>query len=192
MLTTFVYMNMNSTLPIFLRDDLVFDKQIYGWLLSMNAFMVVVFQFWIMRKIKGFPALIMMAIGNLFYGIGFGMYGFISTVPMVFLAMIIITIGEMVVAPFAQAIVANLAPEDKRGRYMAVFGFSNLFPMMFGVLGAGAIMDSLGTEALWYLTGILSFFAMGGYLLLHKTSKDHFAQMNDKDIKDEEVSPPIT
>ena len=74
---------MNSTLPIYLRDDLLFDKLIYGWLISMNAFMVVVMQFWIMRKIKNFPALLMMAIGNLFYGIGFGMYGFISTIPMV-------------------------------------------------------------------------------------------------------------
>ena len=29
MITSFVYMNMNSTLPIFLRDDLLLDKQIY-------------------------------------------------------------------------------------------------------------------------------------------------------------------
>ena len=158
----------------------------------MNAFMVVTMQFWIMRKIKAFPALIMMAIGNLLYGIGFGMYGFISTVPMVILAMIIITVGEMVVAPFAQAIAANLAPEDKRGRYMAVFGFSNLFPMMFGVLAAGAIMVYLDPKALWYLSGILSLFAVGGYLLLHRTSKDHFAQIIDKETNDGEDSPPIT
>ncbi len=110
----------------------------------------------------------MMAVGNLLYGIGFGMYGIITTIPMVFLAMIIITIGEMIVAPFSQSIAANFAPEDKRGRYMTISGFSGLIPMMFGVIGAGAIIDSSNPNALWYLCFILSFVAVAGYLLLNK------------------------
>ncbi|MHA1745397.1 MAG: MFS transporter, partial [Promethearchaeota archaeon] len=99
MFMSFVYMNMNGTLPVFLRDNLGMDKLVYGYLISMNAFMVVVLQFWVTRKIKLRSGLVMMAVGNLLYGIGFGMYGVISTIPMVFLAMIIITIGEMIVAP---------------------------------------------------------------------------------------------
>ncbi len=172
------YMQMISTLPVFLTRELGFDLNIYGLLISMNAFMVVIFQFWITRKIKMFPALVMMAIGNLLYGIGFGMYGLIATVPLAFIAMIIITIGEMVVAPFSQSIAANLAPEDKRGRYMAVHGWSELFPMLFGIIGAGAIMDNMDSSILWYLTGIFCFIAAAGYVLLHFVSKDHFSQLD--------------
>ncbi|MHA1672329.1 MAG: MDR family MFS transporter [Promethearchaeota archaeon] len=168
MVMVFVYMNMNGTLPVFLRDNLGMDKMVYGYLISMNAFMVVIMQFWITRKIKLRSGLVMMAVGNLLYGIGFGMYGIISTIPMVYLAMIIITIGEMIVAPFSQSIPADFAPEDKRGRYMAISGFSGLIPMMFGVIGAGAIIDSSNPHALWYLCFILSLVAMLGYLLLNK------------------------
>ena len=31
-------------------------------------------------------------------------------------------------------------------------------------------------EKLWYLTGILSFFAATGYVFLHYIPKDHFSQ----------------
>jgi len=182
MIMTLVYMNMNFTLPVFLRDDLSFSPQIYGWLISMNAFMVVIFQFYITRKMKKFPALVVIAIGNLLYGIGFAMYGFISTVAFAFIAMIIITIGEMIIAPFAQAIAANFAPEDKRGRYMAVFGWSGLVPMMFGFIAFGAIMDNFNSIWVWYLCGALSLIAVGGYLLLNKITKGRFTEEPKTDM----------
>ena len=66
----------------------------------------------------------MMAAGSLLYAIGFAMYGFVPTFALFIVAMIIITIGEMVVSPFQQSLVANFAPEHMRGRYMAVSGLS--------------------------------------------------------------------
>ena len=172
MVMVFVYNNLHTMLPVFMRDNLSFSREdsllIYGLMFSMNAFMVVTMQFWITRKIKKYEGLILMAAGNLLYGIGFGLYGFVATVPFLFFAMIIITVGEMFVAPFQQSITAKFAPEDKRGRYMAIAGFSGLIPSMFGVLGAGAIIDSPNPEFLWYLCFILSLVAVAGYLWLNK------------------------
>ncbi|QEE17297.1 MDR family MFS transporter [Promethearchaeum syntrophicum] len=184
MIMTLVYMNMNFTLPVFLIDDLSFSPQIYGWLISMNAFMVVVLQFYITRKVKKFPALIVIAIGNLLYGIGFAMYGFISSLAFVFIAMIIITIGEMIIAPFSEAIAATFAPEDKRGRYLAVYGWSGLFPMMLGNIAFGAVMDKLDSIWVWYICGILSIFAVGGYLLLNKLAKGRFNEGSSTDVEE--------
>jgi MFS family permease len=39
-------------------------------------------------------------------------------------AILIITVGEMIVMPVGQALVAHFAPEDKRGRYMAFYSLS--------------------------------------------------------------------
>ena len=183
MIMVLVYMNMNFTLPVFLDTDLSFSTQIYGWLISMNALMVVIFQFYITRKVKKFPSLIMIAIGNLLYGIGFAMYGFISSIGFVFIAMIIITIGEMIIAPFSQAIAANFAPEDKRGRYMAVFGWSGLFPMMLGNIAFGAIMDKFDSIWVWYICGVLSLIAISGYLILNKITKGRFTEETKTDIE---------
>ena len=66
----------------------------------------------------------MMALGTLFYLIGFGMFGVVSAYWLFVLAVVIITVGEMIVMPTSQALAAGFARTDMRGRYMAVFGLS--------------------------------------------------------------------
>lgn len=175
-ITVLVYIQMNSTLSVFLRDVYGFSAQNFGYLLSMNALMVVLFQFWITRRISKYAPMKMMTLGTLFYMIGFGMYGFISAVYMFFIAMVIITIGEMIVTPVAQAAAASFAPEDKRGRYMAVFGFQWAIPNLFGVLGAGLIMEHLGPNWVWYLAAVLCLISMVGFWLLNGATKRRFSK----------------
>ncbi|MEJ2250854.1 MAG: MFS transporter [Candidatus Lokiarchaeota archaeon] len=175
-----VYMQLNSTLSVFLRDQYGFPAQYFGFLLSMNALMVVIFQFWIARKVSKYDPMKMMALGSLFYLVGFGMYGFVSQVYLFFIAMIIITIGEMIVSPVSQTAVAYFAPEDKRGRYMAMFGFTWAIPSTFGIILAGLVMDYIGPNWVWYFTGILSLVAVIGFWSLRKAAKKRFNQKDEK------------
>jgi MFS family permease len=170
-ITVLVYIQMNSTLSVFLRDVHGFSTQNFGFLLSLNAIMVVLFQFWITKRISKYTPMKMMALGAFFYMIGFGLYGFISANYLFFIAMVIITIGEMIVTPVSQAAAASFAPEDKRGRYMAIFGFQWAIPNLFGVIAAGLVMDYLGPNWVWYLAGILCLISMTGFCLLHGAIK---------------------
>jgi len=192
-ITVLVYMQMNSTLSVFLRDVHGFPAQSFGFLLSMNALMVVLFQFWITRKISKYAPMKIMAFGTLFLMIGFGMYGFISEPYLFFIAMAIITVGEMIVFPTGQSAAASFAPEDKRGRYMAVYGFQWMIPNLFGVLAAGLIMDSIGPNWVWYLAGILSMLSMIGFWLIHGVTKERLS-MEKKPMKEQLLEyrvPPI-
>ncbi|MFX1279531.1 MAG: MDR family MFS transporter [Promethearchaeota archaeon] len=184
-ITVLIYMQMNSTLSVFLRDEYGFSEQSFGFLLSMNALMVVLFQFWITRRISKYAPMKMMAFGAAFYAIGFALYGFISAVYLFFIAMIIITIGEMIVSPVSQAAAASFAPEDKRGRYMAVFGFQWAIPNLFGVILAGLVMESLGPNWVWYFAGILGMIAVTGYWLLHGISKHRFEKEDEVKLEPE-------
>jgi len=175
-ITVLVYMQMNSTLSVFLRDVHGFPEQGFGLLLSMNAIIVVFFQFWITKKISKYPPLKMMAFGVLFLMIGFSMYGFISEPYLFFIAMAIITVGEMIVFPIGQVAVASLAPEDKRGRYMAVYGFQWAIPNLFGVLVAGLVMEFIGPNWVWYFAGILSIISIIGFFLLHGVANKRFSE----------------
>ena len=175
-ITVLVYMQMNSTLSVFLLTEHGFPPEGFGLLLSMNALMVVLFQFWITKRISKYAPMKMMAFGTLFYMIGFGMYGFISETYLFFVAMAILTVGEMVVIPVSQAAVAHFAPEDKRGRYMAVYGYHWSIPTLFGVIIAGLIMDYFKPILVWYLAGILCLMAVIGLWLLHIVAKDRFSK----------------
>jgi MFS family permease len=168
-----VYMQMNTTLPVYLRDVHQISEQGYGLILSLNAGLVVLFQFFVTRKVDHRPPMLMMALGTAFYVVGFSMYGFTSTYPLFLLAMVIITIGEMIVAPVGQALVARMAPEDMRGRYMAIYGYTFTVASMTGPLLAGLVIDNFDPRILWYFAGIVGILAMMIFVLLYR-------QMNEE------------
>jgi MFS family permease len=170
-LMVLTYMNMNTTLGVFLRDAHGIPEAGYGWLLSLNAAMVVLFQFPITRRIENQKPLIMMAAGTLLYAIGFALYGFVSIYSLFVLAMVIITVGEMIVAPMGQALVAKFAPEEMRGRYMAVFGISWGIPFAIGPYLAGLILDNYDPRWLWYIAGVIGLFAALGFLAIHRRTE---------------------
>ena len=140
-------------------------------LMSLNATMVVLLQFAITRKIGKKSPMQMMALGALIYAIGFALYGFVSDYALFMVAMAIITIGEMVVTPVAQALVAKFSPEEMRGRYMAVFGISWLLPGAVGPLLAGLVMDAGKPLWVWYGSGILALVAALGFSIFHRYFK---------------------
>jgi len=162
------YMQMNGTLGVYLRDVHAVSEQHYGYIMSLNAALVVLFQFPIARRISRYRPLLVMAAGALLYALGFGAYGFVSTYGMFLLAMVVITVGEMLVAPTSQALAAQMAPEDMRGRYMAVFGLTWMIPMTFGVLLAGLIMDNGDPRWVWYSAGIVGLVASAAFALLQR------------------------
>jgi len=165
-IATLVYSQMYSTLSVFLRDVHGVPESGYGWLMSLNAGMVVLFQFMITRRISDKPPMLILALGSLFYAIGFGMYGFVNVYVLFMLAMAVITVGEMVIIPVAQAYVGRAAPEDMRGRYSGVMGFSWMIPWMIGPLLAGLIMDYGDPNWVWYSSAFLGLVATAGFLWL--------------------------
>ncbi|RMF42294.1 MAG: MFS transporter [Anaerolineae bacterium] len=167
MLSVLVYIQMYSTLSVYLRDVHGVAEQGFGIIMSLNASMVVLFQFAITRRVSRWPAMLVMALGSVLYAIGFALYGFVSAFWLFLAAMAIITLGEMVVVPVAQAVVAKFAPEDKRGRYMAVFGVSWMLPGAAGPLLAGVVMDNFDPRWVWYLAGVLGMVATLGFVVLH-------------------------
>jgi MFS family permease len=168
---TLVYMNMNSTLGVYLRDQHNLTELNYGALISINAILVVLLQFWVTRRLQKHRPMLMMAAGSLLYAIGFAMYGFVSGFTLFVAAMVVITIGEMIVSPFQQSVVAGLAPEDMRGRYMAVSSLSWSVAFTIGPYFAGLILDSANPNLLWLLCGVIGLLATLGFTVLNKTHR---------------------
>lgn len=171
MLQVFTYMNMNTTLGVYLRNEYGTPESGYGLLLSINAAMVVLMQFPITRRISKYPPMLMMAAGTLLYVIGFSMYGFVSVYWLFVAAMVIITLGEMVVSPVAQSLVASFAPEDMRGRYMAISGFSWGIPFAVGPYLAGLILDGPNPQLLWAAAGGVGMLSTLAFLALFRAGK---------------------
>ncbi len=162
-----VYMNMNTTLGYYLKAQHGVPESGYGWLISINALMVVLLQFPITQRIEKHPPMLMMAVGAFFVTSGLFLYGFVSTFWLFIVAMAILTIGEMVTVPVAYALVANFSPEEMRGRYTFVYGNSWGVAFAIGPWLAGLILDNYNPNWLWYACGIVGTLSILGFLALH-------------------------
>lgn len=174
---TTVYIQMYNSLSVYLRDQHGITPQGYAFLLTSSAITVILFQFWTTRVIKSKPPFLLMALGSLIYMVGFGMFGFVSAYWLFVTAIVVVTIGEMIVMPTSSALAANFAPEDKRGRYMAVFGLLWQLPAAIGPTAAGVILDNYDPNLLWYIGGVLCAVAALAFALLHMRlgSRERFA-----------------
>jgi len=174
-LMNLVYLQMYSTLSVYLRDVHGVPPQGYGFLTSANAILVVLTQFWITRRIRRYPPMVMMAVGTLLYMVGFLSYGFVSVYLAFLAAMLVITVGEMIVVPISSALVARFAPADMRGRYIAIAGLSWSIPSAIGPLAAGVILDNFNPNLVWYAAGMLAAVAAAGFLMLNSTARARLA-----------------
>jgi MFS family permease len=162
-----VYQQMYNSLSVFLRDNHGINPQGYGFLMTTSAITVILFQFSVTRLIKYRPPFLVMAAGTLFYMIGFSMFGFVSAYWLFASAIVVITIGEMLVMPTSQALAANFAPIEMRGRYMAIFGLTWLLPSTFAPMLAGLILDNFNPNLLWYVGGAVCAVSAFSFWVLH-------------------------
>jgi MFS family permease len=162
-----VYQQMYSSLSVYLRDNHGINPSGYGFLMTTSAITVVLFQFWVSRTIKYRPPFLMMALGTVFYMIGFALFGVVTAYFLFALNIVIITIGEMILMPTSQAIATNFAPQAMRGRYMAIFGLSWAIPSTIGPGAAGYILDNYNPNLLWYIGGALCGISVLAYYILH-------------------------
>jgi len=144
-----------------------FSYEQVGWLYSLNGIIVVTLQMPISWGLKR-QHLLWMAIGTLCYGAAF-MFFYVGTAYAVFLvAMGILTVGENVVSPLQNTIVAAMASEEHRGSYFgaysAITNGANVFAPSMGtlLLGTGSAL------ALWGTFAVLTAVVAAGYLALRK------------------------
>ena len=161
------YQQIYNPLSVYLRDYHQVNPQGYGFLMTISGITVILFQFWVMRKIKTRPPFLIMALGSLCYMIGFSMFAVVSAYWLFASAIVVITIGEMLVMPTSQTLAANFAPVEMRGRYMAIFGLTWLLPSIFAPILAGLILDNLNPNLLWYISAMLCVVSALGYVGLH-------------------------
>ncbi len=167
MIVLIVYQQQYGALAVYLRDVHNIGSKSYGVMLSISGLEVVLFQIWISRTIRKYPPFVMMTLGAVFFMIGFTMIGFVKGFIFFLLAIVIATVGEMIMFPTNKALAINFAPTEMRGRYMAIYDLGWTIPATFGPAAAGLILDYYNPNLLWYLGGILCAVSMISFYALH-------------------------
>jgi len=158
-------------LAVYVKQNFGIAEATYSWLPTTNALMVVFLQVFITRIIKRYRDTQVMPIGALFYAVAMMIVGLSSQFWGFWLAMVVMTIGELITAPTATTFVANLAPQDQRGRYLGVFGLTWHVAMAIGPFAAGILTDAFGIRSPWFVSVLVGLLSVYAFVLLDRRRK---------------------
>ncbi|MGV2622434.1 UNVERIFIED_CONTAM: MFS transporter [Halobacillus marinus] len=108
---------------------------ILGILRSENTFLVVFaagFLTWLVKKWRNKAVLL---VGLIPYTIGYSLFTVVDSPWLLIVLMAVVTFGELLYIPVKQSMLADLAPDDKRSSYLAVFQFNGYIAMLVAALG---------------------------------------------------------
>ena len=140
---------------------------LFGILIGWNGLMVVIGELPLTAWTQRFRPQYAMAAGYLLLGAGFSLNAAPGGLPLLFFAMTIFTLGEMISSPVSSAYVAQLAPQSMRGRYMGTLALAWSSASMIGP-PAGVQLFRTSPLLLWLTCGALG--VIGAVILLRSSS----------------------
>lgn len=156
---------MTSTLSVFTVSQVGFSTSQYGLLLTLNGLIVIFFQYPMTVALRHLAKSRALILGSLLYALGYLSFGCITQFKWALVAMTIITAGEIIYSPVTLAVIGELSPQDQRGQYMGVFGFSETIGIALGPLLGGILLDMFPFDPrlLWGPIASLALVAALGY-----------------------------
>ena len=133
----------------------------------MNALIVVLSQYTATRWALRFLPFLMMAVGALVYALALGSIPFLEAFMFFVVAMMVLTIGEMVINPTVTSYVSNLAPDHMRARYMGMLEMVYRVAMGTSPLVAGLINDLLAPWLIWVYGSLIALVGAVGFFGLY-------------------------
>lgn len=156
----FVYSQWSFMLPMQIMNVYKsIGARYFGMVASLNGMVVMIFTPLLTKITDGKSDLRRMVYGGIFYTIGFGMLGFVSTMPFFLLSAFIFTLGEIVLAISISPFIANRTPASHRGRMSAVIPMIFGAGYTFGPLGMGIVLKYIDIKSGWIMLGIFVFIA---------------------------------
>ncbi len=170
-----------SAFPVYVTRDLRLPESDPGILWAISGVMIVLLQLWVTSRAVKLSRSLVLTVGQLVGSIGLGLLFFATGLPELIVFVVIMTIGELIYMSILSAVIADMAPEDKRGIYMGFAGFAQTLGMGAGMLVGMWLMGALGDQSayLWAFFGAVGASTSLGYMLFGRMvgpEKDHPAK----------------
>jgi MFS family permease len=111
---------LESTFSLYLRQHHGVDMRRIGFLFAINTVLIVLLEMLVVKRVEKHPPLVLAAIGTALLGLGLSVValgGFATAV----VAIVILTFGEMLWAPFLATYVLQRAGPGRRGQYLGCY-----------------------------------------------------------------------
>ncbi|MFF2911339.1 MDR family MFS transporter [Paenibacillus sp. NPDC057934] len=166
------YGHFDSTLAQYLAMNTHFanGRQLFTYMLSLNAVTVLVVQYPIVRTARKFQPLMPLILGNVCIVASLLLFGINSSVILLMSSVVLFTIGEVLLFTMMDMLIDRIAKPEFKGTYFGTIGFNNMGNVLAPVLG-GIMLDHFGAlngPAVFVPLALISALAFPFLLTAHK------------------------
>jgi DHA1 family multidrug resistance protein B-like MFS transporter len=135
----------------------VHGVQMLGVLKAVNTVLVVVLALQVNTLLRRLPDRTRIYVGIPLYVGGFAVLAITNTAWVLLAAVVVLTIGELMNTPVQQALLADLAPEQGRPRYMAAYYLHIRFGQVLNslLISLSAVLSTHGMAGIYLLFGVV-------------------------------------
>lgn len=135
----------------------VHGVQMLGVLKAVNTILVVLLALQVNKLLRQMPDRVRVYAGIALYAGGFAVLALTNTAWVLLLAVVVLTIGELMNAPVQQGLLAELAPDQGRPRYMAAYYLHIRFGQVVNSLlvSLSAVLATQGMAAIYLIFGVV-------------------------------------
>lgn len=185
-LSNYIGIRLEKDIPqqsasVFGIDFIVDGTKMLGFLRTENTILVVLLSSIVLFLFKKWSDRWTLVTGMLIFSICFSVFAFTNSMLLLFIAMFIGTIGELMYVPIKQAMIGELAPSNARSTYMA---FNSL--TFYGAMILSSFLIIIGE---WirpiYMGGLLLILGLTGtflYYIITKTLDSKISEKNERKV----------
>ncbi|MGP4080798.1 MDR family MFS transporter [Pseudalkalibacillus sp. R45] len=149
-----------KTYSLFSGLDMSIDGvKLLSLLTVENTIIIVLFTGIVAKWIRNKPEQPIMYTGFILFGLGYGILAFSNDLMTLALAVVVLSIGELMYVPTRQSVLADIVDDSKRGAYMAFNGFVFQIGKMAGALGI-IIGEAIGGVGMGVLYIVFALFGI--------------------------------
>ncbi|MFE5520256.1 MFS transporter [Streptomyces virginiae] len=147
-----IYLQKQSALPLDMKAHGL-SSQVYGLVVSLNGFLIITTQPLVSRLTRRLAVDVQFLCAAVLVAVGFGANA-VAAGPWAYAAALVVwTVGEMLLVPQASAFLVRHAPPGRAGSYQGAYGFVWNLGLVIGAPVGMAVLQTWGSAALW--TGAL-------------------------------------
>lgn len=152
-----VFLQYFSTMPLYYARVHFLKEFEIGVLLGLNGFLIFLFEMPLIKYLesKARSTLFHIITGSVFVAISFLLINLTGWLGIVLIAMIFLTIGEMIAFPFSNSFALKRAEGGKQGSYMALYSIGFSIGHIFGHNSGMQLIDRFGFTLTWNVMIIL-------------------------------------
>jgi len=157
-LYTTCFLLMFRLVPVYWKEQLHIGESRIGLLLGLNGIIIALFEmvlvrYWESRRTNMYYIIA----GAVLTALGFAalVVPALSTLSIATLAVVLLTIGEMLAFPFINTVIMGRAKPENRGKYAAAYALSWSVAQIAGPGGGALVIERWGYGALWMILALL-------------------------------------